>query len=147
MTRFAVALIILLLSPVSAIASSIVLATTDKVIPVASLAGGSTAVLRATLGAPESCDEGKYGLRCTYMEGAVEVVFIAGAADWFTIYPSTAMMTRASLSQLGLPNAVDPDVDTGDQMRWEGLSGLREVAAYAGEGGRVSYFYVKALTP
>jgi len=147
MTRYALALIIMALSPFTAWAGSIVLPTTDKTIPVASLAGGTTAALRASLGAPASCEQGKYGLRCAYLEGAVEVVFIAGAADWFTIYPSKAMMTRASLTQLGLPSAVDPDVDTGDQMRWEGLSGLREVAAYAGEGGKVSYFYIKAMTP
>lgn len=120
---------------------------TAEIVPVAALASATPATVAAELGAPASCEASKYGQRCYYLDGAVEVVFIGGLADWITVYPADAFLTPSSLSQLGLPGNLKPSADSGDMIRWEGQQGLREVAAYAGEGGRVSYFHVKATTP
>lgn len=121
--------------------------TTAAIVPVASLASATPATVAAELGSPVSCEASKYGQRCFYLGGAVEVVFIGGLADWMTVYPTDAFLTPSSLTQLGLPGDLEPAADSGDMIRWEGQQGLREVAAYAGEGGRVSYFHVKAMTP
>lgn len=123
------------------------LPVTDATIPVAALAGTTPAVMTGELGKAVSCEASKYGQRCFYKDGAVEVMFIGGVADWFTVYPKDAFLTPASLKQLALPTDSNPSADTGEALRWDGLQGLREVSAYAGTGGKVAYFYVKALTP
>lgn len=123
------------------------LPVTDATIPVATLAGAAPATVAAELGTATSCEASKYGQRCFYKGGAVEVMFIGGLADWFTVYPKDAFLTPASLKQLALPTDSRPSADSGDALRWDGLQGLREVAAYAGTGGKVAYFHIKALTP
>lgn len=123
------------------------LPATSSIVPVAELAGATPSAVAAVLGAPESCEKSKFGRKCFYEAGAVEVVFIGGGADWFTVYPKDAFMTASSLSQLRLPVDQRPAAETAEMIRWDGLAGVLEVSAYAGEGGRVSYFYVKARTP
>lgn len=123
------------------------LPVTSAVVPVAELSGATPAAVSAELGAPTSCEKSKYGRKCLYEAGAIEVVFIGGAADWFTIYPKDAFMTASSLRQLRLPVDQKPAAETADVMRWDGLGGVLEVSAYAGQGGRVSYFYIKTRTP
>ena len=120
---------------------------TDEFIPVALLAGATPAAVTDELGKPTSCDANKYGQLCFYKNEAVEVMFIDGMADWFTIYPANAFMLSSSLTQIGLPATEDPTFETAEVMRWKGLQGLLDVTAFAGASGRVSYFYVKARTP
>ncbi len=82
-----------------------------------------------------------------YKGGAVEIVFIGGLADWFTVYPANAPFTRSGLTQLGLPADKRPSFKSDDVMRWSSLNGLRDVSAFQGEEGMMDYFYVKARTP
>ncbi len=48
------------------------------------LAKGKAEVTK-TLGKPQACAKVKQGEKCQWRDGALEVVFIGGAADWLTI--------------------------------------------------------------
>lgn len=117
------------------------------VLPVAPLAGQDKAKVAAALEKPAKCEKTKYGDKCYYKGGAVEIVFIGGKADWFTISPQDAAMDRASLARIGLATDVRPHFQNADVMRWKMLSDLLEVSMFRGAGGKVDYFYVKARTP
>lgn len=140
-------LALLLAMATTAQAAGPALPTTADIVPVTALAGQSSDAVANQLGAADSCERGKYGRRCFYQGGAVEIVYTAAGADWFTIYPKDAFLTASSLRQLSLPTDAPPAAETAEFIRWQGLAGLTEVTAYVGEGGKVSYFYVKAYTP
>jgi hypothetical protein len=121
-------------------------ATTDFV-PIPDIALGDRAKVDAVLGRPGSCSQTRYGPKCIYRRGAVEVVFIGGAADWITVnLPPRTPFATSALQALGLA-ARRPDASNANVMRWNGLGGLREVAVFPGNPGFVSYAYIKARTP
>lgn len=93
-------------------------------------------------------------LKCSYRDGNVEIVFIQGKADWITVYgtdsraPASALdvpFDVGSLAQLGLNGA--PTANTPIGVFWKGsVPGVHEVTMFGQQGGKVSYFQVKAYT-
>jgi hypothetical protein len=120
---------------------------TSDMVPVAVLAGLDQPTIAKRLEKPSRCERGKYGQKCLYKDGAIEIVFIGGLADWFTVNPTNAAYVPSSISQLGLPADQKPTFASQDVMRWGKISGLLEVSAFPGSAGKASYFYVKARTP
>lgn len=120
---------------------------TADLVQVAALAGKDQAKVSAALEKPSKCEKIKYGNKCYYKGGAVEIVFIGGKADWFSVSPKDAAMNRESLSLVGLPVDVRPHFQTAQVMRWKMLSDLLEVSMHQGAPGKVDFIYVKARTP
>lgn len=121
--------------------------------------GHNQGAVEATLGAPTGCESvspSKVGksLRCSYRDGNVEVVFIQGKTDWITVYgadsraPASALdvsFSATSLTQLGLSGT--PTASSPIGVFWKGsVPGVQEVTMFGQQGGKVSYFYVKAFT-
>lgn len=123
------------------------LAGTTDFVPVATLAGQDQDAVAQSLSEPDSCEPSKYGQRCYYSGGDIEIVFIGGKADWFTITPQDALFAPTSLSQLGLPTDQKPSFSNEFTIRWNGLAGLRQVELFPAGAGKVQYIYIKAKTP
>ncbi|CAM2781225.1 hypothetical protein JHFBIEKO_2256 [Methylobacterium mesophilicum] len=117
---------------------------TAETISVPALVGANEAETAQQLGQASRCEPSKYGRKCVYKAEAVEIMFINGAADWFTVTPKNAAYLPSSLGQLGLPTDSAPASSTQYAMRWLGLAGLREVTAFPDGSGNVNYFYIKA---
>lgn len=118
---------------------------TDKIIPVAAIAGEGKQSIEKSLGKPKNCSKVKQGEKCLYLDGAVEIIYIVGKADWITIYPSNKMYSTSSLLSLGLPDT-KPTVSNSNVTTWENISGLMSVSMYPGAKGMADYFYIKAKT-
>lgn len=116
--------------------------------------------VHAALGKPDSpCEKGKYGLKCVYQRGQVEIVFIKGRADWITYHnPPNVGFYPAALLHLGVncPTDVGKFTVGGDAIRWSGTcAGLSSAQLFPGEGTapvegdfrRLGYVYIKAATP
>jgi hypothetical protein len=83
------------------------------------LAGKSPKEVQAILGAPESTEETKHGPKLTFKEESIEIVFIAGKADWICFTPiKTIPFTKAAMSHLGLPDR-EPTFSNEHVIRWE----------------------------
>ena len=117
----------------------------DPVVKISDIAGKSKSAVASTLGKAKSCGSSKYGEKCTYEKGQIEIVFIKGKADWITVealdninYDSSALVA------LGL-NATEPTFKNANTIRWNGINGLLEVSIFPA-GKTVDYAYIKAST-
>ena len=119
---------------------------TSETVPVPALAGASEADAARQLGQASRCEPSKYGRKCFFKGEAVEIMFIDGAADWFTVTPQSAAYSPSSLDRLGLPRGQTPAFSSDQVMRWSGLGGVREVSVFPDGKGGVRYFYIKAKT-
>jgi hypothetical protein len=118
-------------------------------VPLLALALADRATVDAELGAPSACEPTRRGPRCTYRGGAVEVVFIAGQADGWTIFfhRGTPFVPAAVMPVLGLP-VRRPTHANEHVMRWNGLEGIREIGVAPGSPrGTAWYAYVRVRTP
>lgn len=116
----------------------------DNPFPLDAVAGRTQAEVATVLGEPSSCEEGKYGKKCFFKDGDVEIVFINEAADWITVTPEAVPFNKFSLIALGLdPQAADA-VGV-DQLHWSSIEGIRSVDAHK-TGANVWYFYIKTST-
>lgn len=125
-------------------------ATADPTIfvPVATLAGQSKEEVAQNYGEPDRCEEVRRGTECIYENGSVEIVFIGGEADRFRVYTEDELFTPAVLERAGLPTDAEPSFANEHVMRWEGLSGLRQVELHPWAIGTTSpWILVKARTP
>ena len=82
-----------------------------------------------------------------YKNGAVEVMFIGGRADWITVNElGAASYTKATLALLGLP-IKKPTISNSFVMRWENIPGFFEVFLFPMSNGKdVFYAYIKTRT-
>ncbi len=97
------------------------------------------------LGSPDECGTTKYGRKCSYRSGVVEVVFIKGKADWVTIRPKDATAGPSALRHIGLPGNRRPDFENRYKLGWSGYKGLLSIDVFPA-GAKVDYIYVKART-
>jgi len=118
----------------------------DGALDILNLVGQNKKSVERVVGKAESCEKSKYGEKCYYRGGSLEIVFIEGQADWFTVYPSNALYLQDCIEQIGLKSR-KPDAQASGSMKWLGLDGLLEVQAFRGSKGYVDYLYVKARTP
>lgn len=116
------------------------------------IAGQPRDVVDAQLGKPE-CAAIKYGPKCVYGGGAVEVVYINGLADWITINDTTGMRYEpGALQPLGLDCPLSTATWVRSSLRWDSTCrGLLMVEIAPGErqpdgGLGVFFIYVKAHT-
>lgn len=120
------------------------------VLDLAQVAGKPKPAVEKVLGKADSCEAispsrvGKVP-KCTFQGGKVEVVFIDGKADWITVYAPGVSFDQGAVAALGLP-AGKPDFSNAFTMRWKGIGGYREVAAFPGAGNEVDYLYVRVAT-
>lgn len=116
----------------------------------AQVAGKPKPVLEQVLGKADSCvtvSPSKVGKvpKCIFQGGKVEIVFIDGKADWITVHEPGVRFDQDAIAALGLA-ARKPDFSNAFTMRWKGIGGYREVAAFPGAGNEVDYLYVRAVT-
>lgn len=121
------------------------------IVDIPKLVGQSREDVRTQLGEPTSCEEVKPARvgpspKCIYKGDTVEVVFIAGKADWITVGGLSELeFSDAALGSFGL-SAAKPSFDSPNVLRWTSLPGLHEVSLFPGQGGKSDYLYVKAVT-
>lgn len=122
------------------------LAQAAPIIEATRVAGSSQEQVAKLLGTPGSCNKTKYGPKCDYKNGQIEIVFIKGRADWITINGLEKLpFNEDALRALGLaasaPSVVMPIV-----KRWSNVQGLMEISLFRGGTGS-DYAYIKAYTP
>jgi hypothetical protein len=118
--------------------------STAAVVKIGEIVGKTPDELRATLGAPLSCEASLYSTRCSYSPGATEVVFIDGRADWITVKAlGETKLDPAALPRIGLPQS-KPKISEPTRLVWTDIEGLREVQA-VGDGDQLEFIRVKAL--
>jgi hypothetical protein len=126
--------------------------STDIILDVLALVGRTRAEIDTILGRPEhweAVDPSRVGpdLKCTYRSGKVEIVFLAGRADWITVDDlQNVDFSPRSIGRFGFP-VLKPTVFNPHVIRWTGLSGLLEVVLWPGQGRRCHFLYVKAFSP
>lgn len=99
------------------------------------------------LGKPENCEKTKYGPKCYYDRGAVEIIFIGGKADWFTLNMKAIPFLPSSISSLGLPIKI-ATTENNYVIRWDNVyQDIMSISAFPGESATISYFYIKVETP
>jgi hypothetical protein len=113
---------------------------------VTAVAGKSEKEVTKVLGKPGTCSKSKYGPKCEYKEGQLEVVFIKGRADWITVNAlGKVPFDDDAITALGLAQR-RPTVAMPTVKRWENVQGLLSVSVFKGNPGS-DYAYVKAYTP
>ncbi len=125
----------------------------DAVIKIPNIAGKTQEQVFKILGKPtksETVKPSKTPCPCPkniYNNGAVEIIYINGRADWITINElGNASYTKDSLELLGLP-VKDPTFSNSFVKRWENIPGLNEVSFFPKNNGKdVDYIYIKTKT-
>ncbi len=114
---------------------------------VLALVGKDAQSIERLLGPADQCEQSLHSRRCRYAQSPVEIVFIGGRADWFTIRSRgrDVPFTADGLAHFGLPVS-EPDEVTVSESVWRDLAGLKEVRLVGDENG-VAYARVKAITP
>ena len=121
------------------------------IVDVQAIVGKSQDDVKAILGEPSKCETvnpSRVGPspKCLYKGEAIEVVFIAGKADWITINALSKLdFSPAALEMFGF-SQTSPSFRNDNVMRWTNLPGLHEVSLFPGQGGKSDYLYVKAVT-
>lgn len=117
----------------------------EPVVKILDIAGKSKSTVASVLGKAKSCTSGKYGEKCIYEKGQIEIVFIKGKADWITVEALDHIsFDSSSLTALGL-NGTEPTFKNANTMRWDGINGLLEVSIFPA-GKIVDYAYIKTNT-
>ena len=120
-------------------------ASAELDVDVQTIAGKSVSEVAKVLGKASGPEKTKYGSKMLYKGGKVEVVFIAGKADWITISNLTDVpFTPKAIEALGL-KAAPPTFKSDIVMRWEPCGPFTSVAIF-NANGRVDYAYIKTAT-
>ena len=115
------------------------------IVDVPKIAGKSKPEIKTIFGEPNECEPSKYGEKCRYIKTHTEIVYIDGKADWITVGFDGVPFVRNAITKLGLDEKT-PTFENDDTIRWEGINGLLEVSLHLGQGGKVSYAYIKSFT-
>lgn len=111
------------------------------------LAGQAEIGIRSLLGNPSACEDVQKGRKCRYAQGATDVTYIDGMADWISVEDlAGAPFSAEALARVGLPTNEDPIESTPQLIRWQNLGGFREVTLHAGPGGRAARIDMKMST-
>lgn len=89
--------------------------------------------------------DGRSWPKYTYKDGAVEIVYINGKADWITISLNEGKFDKTALGIIGLPVA-EPTEASKNVLRWENYEGIKEISLFPKADGTIDYFYLKVLT-
>lgn len=115
------------------------------IIDVTKIAGKTELEVSSQLGKPFSCSKSKYGNKCLYKTGQMEIVFINKKADWITVEDIDSIpFSKNALSVLGL-KVSNPSFQNSFSMRWESIQGLKEVSLFKG-ASTSDYAYIKVKT-
>lgn len=116
-------------------------------VDVSALVGRTPAEVETLLGSPSECEQALHSLRCDYAQSPVQIVFIDGRADWFTVRvrESDLPFASQSLARFGLPVS-EPAQQTEQESVWRDIAGFKEVRMVGDEYG-VSHVRIKAITP
>ncbi len=81
-----------------------------------------------------------------YKSGQLQIVFVDGKADWITIYRLSALpYSPQSIKALNLPPSL-PVVNTPDVIKWQDVSGIKEISLYPDKGGKLDYASILVRT-
>lgn len=112
---------------------------------VSRLAGRTQAQVSSELKSASKCKSSKYGISCVYGKGEIEIVFIAGKADWIKIDDLEAIpYDDTALLNFGLSGA-KPSFKSASVIRWNNTNGFLEISIFKGRSG-VDYAYFKVVT-
>ena len=135
--------------PIEAVGETVGQAPETKVQPlldIHDIAGRSADDVAKVLGQPASKEDTKEGPKLGYQDGAVEIVFIGGKADWITVNPKSPLpFSKEALSRIGL-SAGDPTFSNENVLRWEPCGDYLSVSVFPTDGDNMNYVYIKAAT-
>lgn len=117
----------------------------EMLVDVTKIAGKTKSEINAYLGSPTSCGNSKYGEKCQYEKGEIEIIFINKKADWITIEGIDSVpFSPAALSAIGLKEK-KPSFKNNFTLRWDSIQGLNEVSIFKGATNS-DYAYIKTKT-
>jgi len=109
------------------------------------VAGKAPGEVELVLGPPTASEESKYGPKKIYRNGAVEIVFIKGKADWITINGLDEIpYSPDAIGSLGLERS-PPSFTSDFVLRWGNIAGVKEASIFKGKD-KCSYAYIKVST-
>lgn len=115
--------------------------------PVAEYVGKNKDEVDHLIGEVGACQKTVYGPKCYYQRGTIQIVYIDGKADWFTIFPPNLPFRESSISFLGL-NDIKPTINNPMTIQWnKPASGMISILATPRWNGKIWYFSVKSQTP
>ena len=125
----------------------------QALLDIRTVAGADPVAVEKVLGKAEKLDPVKNRRSgCTacpkfaYKNGAIEIVYINGKADWLTLNLKGGKWDENAIEMLALPPAT-PTGKAPGAIRWEGnIPGFREIAVFPAEDQTIQYFYVKTVT-
>lgn len=120
---------------------------TPVIVDLGAIAGKSEAEVAKVLGTPSESDVTKYGPKRFYREGAVEIVFIDGKADWITIETEKVDVpfSADAIQYLGMERR-GTDVRNANAIQWGKHVPYLSITANGSSSTGVSWFYVKVET-
>jgi hypothetical protein len=117
------------------------------ILDVKRIAGKRMEEVESILGQAVHCEDGKYGRKCDYGRGDIEIVFIGGKADWISVDSiAGADLSENPLHLLGLTSR-PPVIENEYVMRWDDGDGLLSVTIFKSGGNSASSAYIKTRTP
>lgn len=134
----------LALGALAVVASAV--AQASPVVDIPKIAGQNMKQVDEQLKGTPTCAKNKRGTKCDYNDGHIEIVYIAGKADWITVnslekIPFTdTVITRLCFGQKA-PSFRSPMV-----MYWNGLPGVVEVSVFKGQT-KSDYAHIEVKTP
>lgn len=127
-----------------------VIAESARMVDVSAIAGKTASEVDRVLGQPSSTETTRNAGRTLpvrlYRADQVKVVFVAGKADWISVYQlDSHPFDSGVLDALGVPNST-PTWSGPAVLRWDGIAGLREISAFPNGSGGTSYAYICVAT-
>ncbi|MDB4509322.1 hypothetical protein N9067_04175 [Akkermansiaceae bacterium] len=98
------------------------------------------------LGEASGSESTKHGPKKIYKNGAIEIVFIAGKADWITISDLQDIpFSPSCLEAFGLKKS-KPSHASAIVIRWTEIKGMKSLTVFKGKDEKCEYAYCQALT-
>ena len=111
----------------------------------ADIAGQPKASVEQALGESDYCEEGPYGERCSFQQGAIEVFFFDSKADWILYHKRDLQYQAKTLELIGF-KATKPSREDRFVTEWTTVEGVKSVKMFAGENGKIEYIFIKTNT-
>lgn len=111
----------------------------------ANIVGQPKASVEQYLGKSDYCEKGKYGERCSFHKGAIEVIFFASQADWIMYNKGDLPYQPKTLELIGF-KATKPSQEDKFVTEWNAVDGVKSIKMFAGENGKIEYIFIKTNT-
>lgn len=107
----------------------------------ADIVGQPKASVEHALGKSDYCEQGKYGERCSFQNGAIDVIFFDSKANWIMYNKGDLPYQPKTLELIGF-KATKPSQEDKFVTEWTTIDGVKSVKMFAGENGKIEYIFI-----